>query len=231
MIAACRPDTPYAVQRHGFTIVELLVVVSIIVLLIAMLLPALGKARNEVRIANCLSNLRQVGAAVTAYMTDHIMDEPWRFADGSGDHPHESGSNDAHGRPGTPARALTLWGDYLPDGRAFFCPTVPIDYETYYQPRPDHSFTQFHGTYSWLWRKIRRDVATDRVGNGILYENTESRDVVYIDAADGAWFGWGFPYSVVHYNALKIGMHAETAGRDELDYSYYLWGEDRRPYN
>jgi len=228
-------NRPYVQPARGFTVVELLVVVSLLTLLIALLMPALGRARNEARIAVCASNLRQVGAAVTAYMTDNVMDEPWKFANGSGDHPHESGSNDAAGRPGTPARALTQWGDHLPDGRAFFCPTVPIDYATRYHPRPDHSgeprYTFFHGTYSWVYQKIARNVAPDPAGNGILYENTSSRDVVYIDAGDSAWFSWGFPYSVVHYNALKVDSHVETVGRDELDYAYYLWGEDRRPYN
>ncbi len=52
---------------RGFTLVELLVVVAIIAILAALLLPALATARQAARKAACLSNLRQVGLALTAY--------------------------------------------------------------------------------------------------------------------------------------------------------------------
>jgi len=48
-----------SVRRHaGFTLIELLVVISIIALLVAILQPSLTAAREQARIAKCLSNLR-----------------------------------------------------------------------------------------------------------------------------------------------------------------------------
>ena len=61
------------VQSRGraFTLIELLVVIGIIAVMISILLPVLGKARDRARRANELSNLRQLGIACMAYASEN----------------------------------------------------------------------------------------------------------------------------------------------------------------
>jgi len=53
---------------RGFTLVELLVVISIVAVLLSLLMPALGKARTMARKMSCSSNLRQINLAFDIYL-------------------------------------------------------------------------------------------------------------------------------------------------------------------
>jgi prepilin-type N-terminal cleavage/methylation domain-containing protein/prepilin-type processing-associated H-X9-DG protein len=65
-----RKDT-FPRSKHGFTLVELLVVIGIIALLISVLLPALNAARESAARTKCLSNIRQMALAIVMYCTDN----------------------------------------------------------------------------------------------------------------------------------------------------------------
>ncbi|OGV46738.1 MAG: hypothetical protein A2017_07130 [Lentisphaerae bacterium GWF2_44_16] len=58
-------------RRFHFTLIELLIVVSVIVILIGILLPALQKAKQEAHKIVCKNNLRQIGFMVVEYVNDN----------------------------------------------------------------------------------------------------------------------------------------------------------------
>ena len=70
-IPKAAPGRPGGFTPGGFTLVELLVVIGIIGVLIGILLPALGRAREQSRRAACLSNLRSLGQAMFTYANGH----------------------------------------------------------------------------------------------------------------------------------------------------------------
>ncbi|OGV38042.1 MAG: hypothetical protein A2020_09880 [Lentisphaerae bacterium GWF2_45_14] len=59
--------------KIAFTLIELLMVISIIALLASILFPALNKAKAKVREISCSSNLRQVGVAISSYLSDNNL--------------------------------------------------------------------------------------------------------------------------------------------------------------
>ena len=54
--------------RAGFTLIEMLVVISIISLLISILLPSLSRARDQAKSVHCLARLREYGTALSTYI-------------------------------------------------------------------------------------------------------------------------------------------------------------------
>ncbi len=83
-------------RSHGFTLIELLVVISIIALLVALLLPALGKARQAARASTCSSNMRQLGVWGVTY-----------YSENNGILPHNA--NEYLGTPASPLGSQRFW--------------------------------------------------------------------------------------------------------------------------
>ena len=120
-------------QRKGFTLIELLVVIAIIGLLLAVLIPALGKAKEQARDIVCRAHLRGIGMAMLLYLeqnegraynssgSNHFL---WFEPDGTYIDPDD---NDAY------------WGvaykDYAEDPAVFGCPSyqrvAELIYDTY----------------------------------------------------------------------------------------------------
>ena len=101
--------------RTGFTLIELLVVVAIIAILAAMLLPALHRARDAGKRADCLSNERQIVTALLMFADDHDGRAPCAFF---------NNLDEAFG-PDTPAQWKAVLRPYLKTPQVFLCLNDP----------------------------------------------------------------------------------------------------------
>ncbi|MDB5319732.1 MAG: hypothetical protein JWN40_1363 [Phycisphaerales bacterium] len=106
-------------RRSGFTLVELLVVIGIIALLIAILLPALSRARENAKNAQCLSNLRQLGTVYQFYANDYKDQIPIGYSGGS----PWTGYYICQSATYYPLMGCLYQGNYLSAPQAFYCPS------------------------------------------------------------------------------------------------------------
>ncbi len=123
-------------RRAAFTLVELLVVITIIAVLAALLMPALKGARDKAKQASCLSNVKQFMTATQMYGQDYRDTIPnatigpwWQLYSGApgGFHP---GATGIHG----------LLDPYLKSDAIWYCPSI----------RPtDIAFPMYSQTLTW----------------------------------------------------------------------------------
>ena len=91
-------------RKRAFTLIELLVVIAIIALLIGILLPALGRARQSAKTMLSLSNVRQITVSLSTYALDYEGKYP----------PNINNATDEFGNPGLYWYETPRIGQYLP---------------------------------------------------------------------------------------------------------------------
>jgi len=103
-------------RRHGFTLTEMMVVVVIVAVLAAISFPIGRSVLAKSRRAACLSNLRQIGVGLEAYLQDHAQVMP-EIAAG-----RKTKADEA------PVLETEL-ASYLPNPEVFHCPADHVEYE------------------------------------------------------------------------------------------------------
>jgi prepilin-type N-terminal cleavage/methylation domain-containing protein/prepilin-type processing-associated H-X9-DG protein len=127
-------------RRRGFTLVELLVVISIIALLISILLPSLKRARDSAKAVKCAANLKGVGTAIATYLAENQGVFPPSYVypiDAAGTWWWGSGGQDPLKRFGYLHWSYFLFSDGKVKDEVFQCPSMQNGGAPRTNPGPD----------------------------------------------------------------------------------------------
>jgi prepilin-type N-terminal cleavage/methylation domain-containing protein len=168
-------------RTRGFTLVELLVVITIIVVLAALSMVGISNMRLSAAKARTTSQLRQVAVAVSLWGAEKNNGEPFYAANGTGTYPAEgaAGTNPilAPSNPGTALYNRESPDDgYLTDHTLLFSPLAKYKIPDRKDYKPDQaSETKLWGTYAWyypanVWEKLNARQIAAIGGNWAIKE-------------------------------------------------------------
>jgi prepilin-type N-terminal cleavage/methylation domain-containing protein/prepilin-type processing-associated H-X9-DG protein len=122
-LQAENPEMTTSARTHGcsspraFTLIELLVVVAIIALLISILLPSLGRAREQTKATVCSSNLHQLGISVNYYVDENNSRIPYMRG-------YQATENTPPVAPFMQTDLMFHFWKYIKDMKIYVCPSA-----------------------------------------------------------------------------------------------------------
>jgi prepilin-type N-terminal cleavage/methylation domain-containing protein len=192
----CRARLP----RRGFTLVELLVVVGIVVILLALLLPVVQTARRQAINVQCKSNLQQIGHGIQMYVSNNRGHFPDPVTLGGAGCRRLVGEVDEGGKPEVYGwSALLDDGGYLKaeryDGGVWVCPAAADVYKAYKNTYVGYSVPLGPGRHE---KSGRTWLITENVGLRAYPTGVPSVTTIPPD-----WYVWNKKHSP--YQAWAIG--------------------------
>lgn len=141
MNPSSHPICPRLHRVRGFTLVELLVVISIIALLVSILLPALGAARSAAKMTLCATNTRQVVTALFAYAADNDDKPTWSIQ-------RRQAGGGYLADPHTNYASAFYHLGYMSNYRVFYCPEQRFLSSSTYAP--EYTFADTNSA-AWVY--------------------------------------------------------------------------------
>ena len=215
-------------KQNAFTLIELLVVVAIIAVLVSILLPALGQARDNARKALCLSNLRQLATGTVMYFIEYPGVKLGPAS--TYQHPNVVYCGTTAGYVDWIGLGLLYKVKILRDPKIYYCPS-PMRQETYRKYENQWS----NPTTTIWWGYVQRNWSWGNGGpDGPIKDNMDPMQVL---CADGralnprAYDAWGdLPEHVNAVNICYRDGHARSWSWDEA-ISVHPWGFQIKYYD
>lgn len=213
-------------KTSGFTLIELLVVISIIALLIAILLPALGSAREAAKAVKCAAAQKQMGLAIETYIEAYKRWYPPRM--------WRTNASPVQWHNPNPAMHGTYWfmllnasvrGDGVAslsgDGKLFHCPSHEEFNWATSANKLSYGYNYFGksiAAFSGIGNANERDLQDPT--NTIVMGDSASYDVMYHGAAAGSLAGTRHQGST---NILWADGHVKRLPGDKVNDTPEWW--------
>jgi prepilin-type N-terminal cleavage/methylation domain-containing protein len=222
-------DTP---KQHGFTVIELLTVISITVVLIGIMVPTFARVRIYARQLVSARNQRDIVTAVTLFACDHNQQFPpsvalcerpdgsWRWQDPRKVHTTRPRRKMEHN-----AVAGYLAG-YLEDAGRMLCPNIPQPNPYWHQawraadqwdhPRTDYIGDPMFGSYCLYWNYLGLLDGGVFRGPINLYGGPGQSELLVSD-----YFGYNESRNRSRYGSCEMAANASPVDANSIDSSYW----------
>jgi len=149
-------------EKSGFTLIELLVVIAIIAILAAILFPVFSSAREQARKTACLSNLKQLGQALTMYVQDWDESFPYQL---------DWSASSSVGMLERYSPNFMVQGKiypYVKNASVFDCPSTDICPINSDDPQLNLAYGDGRGGALWVWPREFLGKSVDVGYNGLM---------------------------------------------------------------
>jgi prepilin-type N-terminal cleavage/methylation domain-containing protein len=215
----------HAAQRRAFTLVELLVVIGIIAILIAILLPALTRAREHAKRTQCLSNLREMATAALNYAANNKGCLPYHSAHNRPETAYDDISvpnpldGITNGLPYKPSWLGGIWPYLGATARVMQCPSHPETPEILgmtanfqqalrtYHANGIVTYNSGKGLKATSKIMLFKDEGSKNATTGATVRPRWNRTAALPEPVDGVarWSGWMYFASPTDANAAPTG--------------------------